>query len=412
MRRHRLRNLAIAQLPPWTHPPLRSLEKLALAAAGNVLRHLPARPSPRMPPRHVALTLRDYALAQPGTASFRELYPESIDVRTPPPKILTRELHPAFASELSRKLPSRGVGIIRKGRVITAMGAVITPDHCLVHDVSDSGAGSDPYAHPLFSTLRLPDVTHVPGRVAVLTMYQANLPGRPYYSHWLWDVLPRLHLLEKSGVSWDRFVVPQVTRYQRESLALLGIKPESIIAAPDMNIEADELVVPSLPAFPLGNTSPWASVWLRERFLPLTPPLSRSQPRRIYISRAKSGRRRVLNEDELLNVLAPLGFERVFLEDHSFLDGVRLLRDAEAVVTPHGSNVPNIVFCRPGTPVIELFSPKFVVACHYTVACKVGLNYGYLLGKGSVTSSSSNIADMTIDPAQVVSMLRQMMNKP
>ena len=411
MPRHRLRNLAIAQLPPWTHPPLRGLEKLALTAAGNVLRHLPARPSSRTPPRRVALSLRDYARAHPDRASYEELYPEYLDVRTPRPRTLSPQLHPAFASELSRRLPSCGVGIIRKGRVVTQTGTVITPDHCLVNDVSHSGAGDDPYAHPLFSTLRLPEVTYIRGRVAVLTMYQANIPDRPYYSHWLWDVLPRVHLLEKSGISWDKLVVPQVTRYQRESLALLDIKQESVIAAPDLTIEADELVVPSLPAFPLGNTSAWASVWLRELFLPLTPPLSSSQPRRLYVSRAKSGRRRVLNEDELLAALASLGFERVFLEDYSFIDGVRLLRDAEAVVTPHGSNVPNIVFCKRGTPVIEIFSPKFVVACHWTVACHVGLDYGYIIGKGRLSRGYSNIADIVVDPTQVVSLLENMMNR-
>jgi hypothetical protein len=409
MPQHRLRNLAIAQLPPWTHPPLRSLEKLALTAAGNALRHLPARSSPRTPPRRVVLSLRDYAQTHPDAGRYEELYPEHLLVRSPQPRTSSGALHRAFAGELSRRLPSAGVGIIRGGRVVTRTGTVITPDHYLIHDVSDSGAGDDPYAHPLFSTLRLPKAIHVEGRVAVLTMYQANLPDRPYYAHWLWDVLPRLHLLEKSGISWDKLVVPQVTHYQRESLALLGIEQETIIADPGLTVEADELVVPSLAGYPVGNYAAWAAQWLRDRFLPLTPPPFAGQPRRLYVSREKSGRRRILNEDEFMAALAPLGFERVFLEDYSFIDGVRLLRDAGAVVTPHGSNVPNIVFCKKGTPVIEIFSPKFVVACHYTVACQLGVDYGYILGKGSISRGHSNIADILVEPAQVVGMLEKMM---
>ena len=111
----------------------------------------------------------------------------------------------------------------------------------------------------------------------------------------------------------------------------------------------------------------------------------------------------------MLAALSPLGFARVFLEDHSFIDGVRLLRDAEAVVTPHGSNVPNIVFCRKGTPVIEIFSPKFVVGCHWTVACHLGLDYGYILGKGKISRSHSNIANIIVDPQDVLDMLGKMM---
>ena len=279
MHRHALRNLAIANLPPWVHPPLRGLEKLAMAAMGNVLRRLPVLSSGRTPPRKVALSLRDYARAHPESASYQELYPEHLHVRTPP-RTASPELHFAFRSELSRTMPSTGVGIVRGGRVLSSMGAVVTPDHCLIHDLSDSGVG-DPYGHPLFSTLRLPEVTRVSGRVAALTMYQANLPGRPYYSHWLWDLLPRLHLLEKSGITWDKIVVPQITRYHRESLKLLGLNAESLITDQDLNIEAEELVVPSLVGHPVGNYPAWMGNWLRDRFLPLTPPAEPGQPRRI-----------------------------------------------------------------------------------------------------------------------------------
>lgn len=409
MQRHALRNLAIAKFPPWTHPHLRRIEKIAMFSAGNLLRHLPVHSAGRTPPRKVAPSLRDYMREHPEKGTYQELYPEHVSRRIAPRTFSSSELHPAFRNELSREMPSVGVGIMRGGRVISSMGAVITPDHYLIHDVSDSGAG-DPHAHPLFSRLRLPEVTRVSGRVAVLTMYQANLPGRPYYSHWLWDLLPRLHLLERSGVHWDKLVVPRIARYHRESLELLGLGAESLITEQDLNIEASELVVPSLVGHPVGNYPAWACQWLQERFLPLTPPAAPSQPRRIYISRAKSGRRHILNEDELLAALAPLGFKRVFLEDHSFIDGVRLLRDAEAVVTPHGSNVANIVFCRKGTPVIEIFSPKFVVSCHWTLACHLGLDYGYILGNGRITRTHSNIAHIVVDPQHVLGMLHAMMS--
>ena len=394
---------------------------------GGALRRLPRAATPRNPPKGLVGTLQQYAVERPEQATYKELYPAHLVLRPRPLTLqrtdargLVREegadpnsplLHPAFVSELSRTLPSAGVAVIRDGRVITSMGAVITPDNYLVDDVSHTGSGGA-YSHPLFSKLRLPEITRIDARVAVITMYPANLPGRPYYGHWLWDILPRLHLLEKSGIGWDKLVVPQVARYERESLSLLGLEAKAIISDQDLHLQAKELVVPCLAGFPIGNYSAWACQWLRDRFFPLTPPPAVSQPRKLYISRAKAATRRVLNEDELMSALSPLGFEPVFLENYSFLDGVRLLRDAEAVISAHGSNITNLVFCQPGTPVIEIFSPKWVAACHYSVACQVGLNYGYVVGKGRIRKSPGGLSGRrTVEPNDVVNLLSRMVKK-
>jgi capsular polysaccharide biosynthesis protein len=413
---HAIRNFVVNNLPAWTHPALRSLEMSALSATSSVLRHLPGEDTPRRPPRRIVETLQRYAAEQPSMATYTELYPPYLDRRTPPlaPPPAGAEgqagaagsLHPVFLGELSRMLPSAGVGVVRHGRVLTSMGAVITPDNRLVNDVSHTGAGENAYAHPLFSKLRLPELRRVAGRVAVITMYPGNIPGHPYYAHWLLDMLPRLHLLEKSGIGWDKLVVPQVVGYQRESLRLLGIEPDKIISEPELHLQADELVVPTLVGSPIGNYPAWACHWLRERFLPLAG--AGERPRRLFISRAKAARRRLLNEDELMAALTPLGFERMFLEEHSFIDNVRMLHDAEAVVSPHGANTAIFIFCKRGTPVIELFSPKYVAACHYSAMSQVGLNYGYVLGKGDIKERGHySSEDITVDPDQVVRLLRR-----
>ncbi|NOG52157.1 MAG: glycosyltransferase family 61 protein [Chloroflexi bacterium] len=80
------------------------------------------------------------------------------------------------------------------------------------------------------------------------------------------------------------------------------------------------------------------------------------QPRRLYISRSKARRRRVLNESAVIALLAPLGFEAFTLEDLSVAEQVRLFAGAEAVVAPHGSGLTNLVFGQ-GIKVIELHTP-------------------------------------------------------
>ena len=57
----------------------------------------------------------------------------------------------------------------------------------------------------------------------------------------------------------------------------------------------------------------------------------------------------------------------VALEDLEFRDQVALFRDAETVVAPHGGGLTNLVFCDPGTKVIELF-PAANIDLYYRLA--------------------------------------------
>src|SRR6476469_9150065 len=79
------------------------------------------------------------------------------------------------------------------------------------------------------------------------------------------------------------------------------------------------------------------------------------QLKRIYISRNAGTERRTINEYEVLNLLNELGFTRIFAESISFAEQVSLMAQAEVVVLMHGSAVINLVFCQPGTKVIEIF---------------------------------------------------------
>jgi capsular polysaccharide biosynthesis protein len=224
------------------------------------------------------------------------------------------------------------------------------------------------------------------------------------------DTLPRLALLEHSGIAWDRLVAPQAARFQRETLRLLGIDRNRIIDERNLHLEAARLVVPSLPGLP-GNPPRWVCDFLRSRFLPLAPPSTR-RDRKIYISREKTKTRHVLNERELMQVLDRRGFERVLLEDLPFLEQVRLLAEATFIVSPHSTGLTNLVFCRPGTPVIEIFSPRYVTACWFSLASELGLDYGYVMGLGKRGGGLRVHEDIMVDIPQVLRLLDDMLEKP
>ena len=308
----------------------------------------------------------------------------------------------ASASPSPSGAASVGVASIAGGRVLTSSGAVIGADDCLIIDVSDTFMTADVRANRHLAHVRLPRLIDTPEAVGVLTTYRSDI-----YYHWLLDTLPRLHLIRDAGISVDRFVVPQKHAFQRDSLAGLGVHPDEVIQDDGFQIRARTLVVPTLPGRP-GHSPPWASEFLRRSFLPAQRSRS-SARRRVYVSRARSGTRIISNEDEVLRVLERVGFERVFLEDLCFGDQVDLFNHAEVVVSPHGSGLANLVFCRPGAHVIELFSPEYVNVMYWLLAEQLGINYHHLVGRSRPTIARHRgrvHENITVDVCQLEETLR------
>lgn len=66
---------------------------------------------------------------------------------------------------------------------------------------------------------------------------------------------------------------------------------------------------------------------------------------RLFIGR-KPTEARGYNQEEVFAVARSYGFERVYLEDLSFEDSVRVFREAEIIVGPHGAGWANLLFCH------------------------------------------------------------------
>jgi capsular polysaccharide biosynthesis protein len=359
------------RVPAGIHPYLKSLAVSATLAGGGLLRRLPSTSRSFGPPRHFARTLAEYCDGRPD-ASYVELHPREIICRSLPDPV-EGTIHSEFWAELSRLSPEVGVAAIARGRVLTRSGAVIGPDDCLISEISAGFLSDDPRGNEIFLSLKLPPVTRVAGSIGVVTT-----PSSGNYFHWIFDTLPRLLMLEESGFDIDRVVVPRRSRFQRESLDLLGLGPDRVIDTPGEHIEAETLVVPTMPGLS-GNPPRWACDFLRESFLADLG--SETSRRRIYVSRQKCGTRMVLNEAELVNALRIDGFEVFYLEELSFADQVRLFAEAEIVVSAHGAGLSNLVFCPRGAGLVELFSPGYVNVCYWAVANQIGVDYRYVLGE-------------------------------
>ncbi|AOY84033.1 tetratricopeptide repeat protein [Moorena producens JHB] len=263
--------------------------------------------------------------------------------------------------------------------------AIITPDDYLLSDVSRNypwylpGCENyDPRNHIIFSLEQMPPLEYIDGTVAVLS----GLSGHGYY-HWLFDVLPRIEILRRSGIDFakiDWFLIntPQQP-FQEETLNCLGIPAHKIISSDRYpHIQAQELVLPSFPGH--FDWVPKGTIYfLRQRFLPQA--LELKYPERIYITRDQARHRQVLNETEVKELLSQFGFITIALESLSVREQVALFASVKAIVAPHGAGLTNTVFCRPGTQIIELVSPNYVRTDYWMISQQLGLKHYYVKGE-------------------------------
>lgn len=201
------------------------------------------------------------------------------------------------------------------------------------------------------------EVKHIEG-VAVF-ISQRFAAGLNYF-HWFFQDIVRLHLLEVAGIKFgdvDKFVFVQTGKdFQQETLEILGIPASKVIQSiNEPHISADRLLVPSQTH--VIGTGKWACKFLRDRFVGSQPEMSDEHrcSGKIYITRNSASIRRVVNEDELIPLLKACDFEIVKMEELSIREKVTLLSQAKVVITAHGAALTNLVFCNPGTRVVEIF---------------------------------------------------------
>ncbi|MFB6273726.1 MAG: DUF563 domain-containing protein [Salinibacter sp.] len=286
------------------------------------------------------------------------------------PKSIHLEIHPAFCKNQRHQVPMAFVASIPDGRVWDHT-AVISQDDYLLEDLSQ-WFGPSP-VNPVLGRIKLPPAKRFEGEVVNLAA------GAEGYFHWMFDVLPRLHLLSQADgeISNDALFLLNNFRdgYQKETSRRAGIPDEQVVTLNEHpHVQASKLTVPSFPGIS-GHVPKWASDFVRSLFSDV---LGDSQPqRRLYISRSRAGRRRVVNEDEVRSFLEPLGFETVHLETMPVVEQAKLMNEAEAVVGPHGAGLANLVFCKQSTTVIEMFSARYVNECYWSLSNHLSLDYYY-----------------------------------
>lgn len=189
--------------------------------------------------------------------------------------------------------------------------------------------------------------------------FAANRGSRGIY-HWIIDYLPMFAwLLDRKAAGEP---VPPILinagngRFERDSLALLGLSDDVVEVAPGAPVKVDRLLTSRVGFRGLVGWTHLESVFgpIVARALDLAHEHGASLPRRVYISRRAVARRPMANEADVEAHAQSLGFEVLDFATLPLWHQIAIAHNAETIMSPHGAGLSHLIFAKPGTQVIEL----------------------------------------------------------
>ncbi len=216
------------------------------------------------------------------------------------------------------------------------------------------------------------------------------------YFHWLTDALTRLYAVRDR--LHDRLLMLPAGYEKRgvvtSSLKAFGVKNVRFIA-PHETLECRSVLMPTHTA-PSGHFNEEAIRSVREVLLSAFGDADRSE--KVFISRKRAEKRRIVNEEELHPILEKFGFQIICAEDLSFEEQVKICSRARYLVSNHGAGLTNALFMNEGANVLELrhqFDRNR--NCFFVMSSALNLNYFYLRCRPQQHEADPHTADIVVD---------------
>lgn len=206
------------------------------------------------------------------------------------------------------------------------------------------------------------------------------------FGHWVHETLPKLFLLKDSGML-DR--VQTITigdgcnkAFHKDSIRLIVGEGKNIeYISDERQLICENLILSSFP----GTHTHSPPKWVCDKFLELAKEINIKNNiknkdekfhEKIYISRNKAKTRITINEDAIIKILEPLGYVLVYLEDHTFEKQILICYNAKKIISPHGSGLTNMIFCKKGaTALLDIIPSIRYETVYKDIANTIGLKY-------------------------------------
>lgn len=203
------------------------------------------------------------------------------------------------------------------------------------------------------------------------------------YYHFLYDSLPNLisyfHLLEKiPELKLLTNFPPEKTEFYRfvvEMFEILGLSEKIVVVEKEIKY-SKVFITDSYTHNEMSNKPPRKEIFdfyqtIVKKALKQSVNLKTYDS--IYISRRTwihqdysnigtnyTTRRKLVNEDQLVEWLTSNNIQEVFAEQLTMLEKIIIFNKAKFVIGPIGGGIANVVFCNPSTKLIALVSPTFL----------------------------------------------------
>ena len=218
------------------------------------------------------------------------------------------------------------------------------------------------------------------------------------------EVLPRITLLLdylRNDLEIKLVLNTHRPKYVEETLRVLGIPEEQCIYVNnDYVYSANKLyfATPTYSGCPSRDGIDRVSNSLVGGFQNLGINISEERDKIVFIRRKGVGIRNILNFEELVESFIkkyPEFSDEIVVFDGS--EGLRrtieIFREAKLVVGAHGAGLVNVMFCLPGTKVIEFLPEKDINLCFWHQCSAAKLDHRFILvpNKGHLDSFSCSI---------------------
>ena len=251
--------------------------------------------------------------------------------------------------------------------------------------------------------------------------------GCANYYHWLIEILPKLEYLDDLPNYADYPLLVSNDVYQIKNLraALSALVPDRAVVivnskanhiaknlvyinAPNecpFNLQRKQVQLPSDFYFRKSSID-----YLRKKLIKNDLFSASRTKQRIFLARRPG--RRSYNQDEVFNVLEPLGFRTVFMEELSFHEQIELMLNAEVVAGPTGASWTNIIFCAPGTKCLCWMAEEQAgFAAFSNLVALVGADMRYVTYRAGVnTTGRLYFQDYTVDTTAIKKQMNKMLS--
>jgi hypothetical protein len=206
---------------------------------------------------------------------------------------------------------------------------------------------------------------------------EAVLLGSGLYSNyfnWVLRYGSRIQIAKAFDRQIKILVPDRNIRYVEETLSCQGLDSDRLVSVGD-NVKVGRLHVIAPTAIGRYDLSPVIRFNITRALGRLR--LENNLSSRLFIPRNDVKIRNLVNQSELLDALSVFGFTPFDNSAHTVAEQIAAFASCDIVVCPHGAGLSNIVYCRPGTFVVELIPEGYDqgVTSYRSLSDLFGLRY-------------------------------------